>query len=81
MQKENLLFAEEKKEICEYGAKSLCFMRTYLGRKRDDPAAAVGTTDRRISEMEAEKRKRPWALYPALAFVFSIHPESRNSPT
>lgn len=80
MQRDDLLSAEEKEHICEACAKSLRVMRTYLGWKQRELALAVGTTYRRISEIETGKAKLSWTLYMALAFVFSINHNTRNSP-
>lgn len=80
MQEENLLSAEEKEQICTHCARNLRVMRTYLGWKQSELASAVGTTHRRISEIETGRARMPWTLYLALAFVFMSNPKTKSSP-
>lgn len=80
MQKVCILSAEDKERICEHCASNLRIMRTYLGWKQGELAAAVGTTHRRISEIETGRSKLPWTLYLALALVFEKNKKTRNSP-
>ena len=70
---------EEKRNICDNCAKKLKMIRMYLGWKQRDLAEVVGTTHRRISEIENGKVKMPWTLFLALYMVFSLNPDARTS--
>ena len=80
MAKSNHLTAEQKDRICENCERNLKIMRTYLGWKQADLAEAVGTTHRRISEIENGKSKMSWTLFMALATVFALNKSTRHSP-
>lgn len=71
---------ERKQEICDYCAKNLRVMRYYLNWKQEELASLVGTTHRRISDIETGKSRLPWTLYLALLSVFLQNPDAKTTP-
>ena len=71
---------ERKKEICDYCARNLRVMRYYMNWKQEELARIIGTTHRRISEIETGRSRMPWTLYLALVSVFMLNPSARDTP-
>ena len=73
------LSAEDKEKICQISAENLRTLRTLLGWQLGELADTVGTTRRRLSEIERGCRRMPWTMFLALTPIFALNPRTRNS--
>lgn len=64
-----LLSQEERVKTCKYYSRNMRYLRKSLGLKQGELAAAIGTTQRHISEIENGKARVSWTLALALSTV------------
>lgn len=70
---------ENKERICRESASKLRTLRVMLGWNISDFAELLGTTGRRLSEIERGRREMPWSLFMSLLPMFALNPRTRNS--
>lgn len=80
MQENEKVIDEEKEKICENCARNLKVIRAYFGWRQGELAEKLGTTARRISEIETGKTKMSWTLFLALVSLFMLNPQKKDSP-
>ena len=78
VRKRFFLTPEERVRVCKYCSKNMRKMRKEIGIPQGDLATALGTTQRRLSEIENGKATVSWTLMLAFSTFLVQFPQLRE---